>query len=152
MKNFFKWLKSLVSKLQKLKDKYIPVSVKIVQAVKAAINSGTLSIVIDGFKLLLPTAGDIALDQFEKYLIRRIPALCVQLEIINAVNLSDKSEEAIKQALNALSETYGEKWDEFMSGLAGDLANYLSDHVLDSKEAKKLAGKFYDEYIKKLEL
>ena len=35
-----------------------------------------------------------------------------------------------------------------MSGLAGDLANYLSDGKIDAKEAKILASEFYETYIK----
>lgn len=152
MKNLINWLKSVFSKIQKLKDKFIPISVKIVQGVKKAINNGTVSVISDVLKVVLPDVGDLIVDKVEEYLIDKIPELCVELEIINAVNLSDKSEEAILQSINALSQTYGDKWSQFMSGLAGEIASYLSDGKLDAKEAKKLAGSFYDNYIKNKKL
>lgn len=149
MKKLIIWLKGLLPKLRKLREKYIPIAVNVVQGVKRAIESGTLDTAFNVLRMFLPDIGDVILDQVEKYLINHIPELCVQLEIIEAVQLSDKSEEAIKQCLEALKETYGDKWAEFMSGMSGDLANFLSDGVLDAKESRVLAGKFYDKYIKK---
>lgn len=148
MKKLINWIKGIFSKTQRLFNKFIPIAVDIVQGVKKAISSNTLDVIANVLKAILPDVADSIIDLIVKYLTERIPALCIQLEIIEAVNLSDKTEEAVKQALSALQETYGEKWDEFMSTLAGDLVNYLSDGKLDAKEAKELAGKFYDEYIK----
>jgi hypothetical protein len=148
MKKLLNWIKGLFSQSQRLKDKYIPVAVKVVQGVKKAINNGTLDTISDILIAILPDAGDLVVKKVREYLIKHIPELCLQLEIIHAVNLSDKTEEAVKQSLAALRETYGDKWDEFTSGLAGDLANFFSDGKIDPNEAKILAKKFYDTYIK----
>ena len=85
------WIKGLFSKLQRLKNKLIPVSVKIVQGVKKAINNGTVEVISDVLVAVLPTQGDMIVYSVKKYLEAQIPELCVQLEIINAVNLSDKT-------------------------------------------------------------
>jgi len=145
------WIKSLFVSIKKLINKYIPLSVKIVEGIKKVIENGTMDIIGDIIKTIIPNS-QVIVDEVEKFLAKRIPELCVELEIINAVNLSDKTEEAVKQALNALKETYGEKWDNFMSGLAGDLARWLADGKLDTNERKEniaKAKKFYDENIRK---
>lgn len=148
MKKLISWIKGLFSKIERLKNKLIPVAVDVVQAVKKAINNGSLDILSDLLVMILPPTGDLAVYSVKKFLEKNIPELCVQLEIINAVNLSDKTEEAIKQALDALAETYGDKWNEFMSGLSGKLAEFLSDGEIDWKEGKELGSDYYNKYIK----
>ena len=150
LKQFGRWLKSVFSKVQKLIDKVIPKAVDIVQAVKKSIDNGTLSDISDALQFIFPK-GSILIDKAEKFLEEHIPELCVQLEIIEAVNLSDKTEEAIKQALDALKETYGDKWEQFTSGLAGDLAIWLADGKIDASERKEMIKKakdFYDTNFK----
>jgi hypothetical protein len=148
MKKLIKWLKRLISNMQRLKNKFIPVAVKIVQVVKKTIDNGTFEVIFDGLFLLVPGAWKIPISKVEKFLIKRIPLLCVELEILKAVTLSEKSEEAVIQALKAVNVAYDVKKDEFMRGLAGDLANYFADDAFDLSEIREFAGKYYDKFIK----
>ena len=143
IKTFFKniWIK-----IKSITDKYLPLSVKVVQGVKKAIESEAYDTVLGIVKTMIKgEADDVILDKVTAFLRKRVPELCIQLEILNAANGSDD----IESALKALKTTYGDKWEQFMSGLAGDLYNYLSDGKLDAKEAAALAKSFYDSYIKK---
>jgi len=144
-RRLWNWLKSTLSKLESLKDKYLPVAVNVVQAVKKAIESGTFDVVAGVIKTLIPgTIDDDVIDSIVKYTKERIPFLCVELQILKATNGND-----IDKALAALKLTYGDKWEQFTSGLAGELLTFLADDKIDVAEAKILAKKFYDEYIKK---
>jgi len=108
------WLKELKLKLIKIRIKYLPVAVNVVQAVKKAINNGTLDTIEDILKFVLNDVGDKVVDVVVGYLKKHIPELCVELEILNATtNTND-----IESALKALKSTYGDKWEQFMSGLA----------------------------------
>lgn len=148
IKQFFK---SLFRKVDELKNKYLPIAVNAVQIVKKAIDNGTADTIVDIVKIVSPDVGDAILDKVLAYVRKRIPQLCIQLEILNAYNLSVDGVDALEAALNALKDVYGEKWEEFTSGLAGDILVMLEDGKIDSKEAKELAKLFYDKYVKNVE-
>lgn len=143
------WFKSLLNKASGLTDKYLPVAVNVVQAVKKAIESGTVDVIADIVKsLIVGTADDIIIDRIVVFAKKRIPALCIQLEILEISKASGGDAEVLTIALNKLRDTYGDKWESFTSGLAGDLVEYLSDGKIDAREAALMAKKYYDENIK----
>lgn len=138
-------IKKFFSRADKLKDKLLPIAVNVVQAIKKAIESGTVEFVADIVKTLIPgTADDVVIDKAVKFAKERVPHLCIQLEILNIANSSPD----VESALEALKLTYGDKWEQFTSGLAGELMEMLSDGKIDREEAKYLAKEYYDKYIK----
>lgn len=143
------WFKSLFDKTKSLVNKHLPTVVLAVQGIKKVIDSGAVDFLADIVKKLISgTADDIVIDKVIAFLKERIPVLCIQLEILNAANVSGGDAEVLQQALDALKGTYGDKWEEFTSGLAGDLLEYLADGKIDSKEAMELAKEYYDKYVK----
>lgn len=138
-KRFWNWIKELLDN----KEKYLRISVNVVQAVKKAINSNTFSVVKDIAKALLPDTGDAILDKAVAFAEKEVPILCLQLEIMEA-----NEEHDAEEALKALSETYGEKWGVFMSSLAGRIAEIVSDGKIDPRESRELAKEYYDKNIK----
>lgn len=145
------WIKSFLTKVDEIKDKYLPVAVHSVQVIKKAIENGTVDTIADIAKIALPDVGDAILDKVVKYATEHIPRLCIQLEILNASNVSGGDVEVLKIALDELKDTYGDKWEQFTSGLAGEILVMLADGKIDAKEAKELAKAFYDEHIKGVE-
>lgn len=143
------WFKSLFDKTKSLISKHLPTAVFVVQGVKKAIDSGAVDFFADIVKRIISgTADDIIIDKAIAFAKERIPVLCIQLEILKATNVSGGSIEVLQQALDALQDTYGDKWEEFTSGLAGELIEYLADGKIDAGEAKKLAKAYYDKNIK----
>ena len=141
------WFKSLFRTADELKDKYLPIAVNVVEAIKKAIESGTVDVIEDIAIMLYPKGG-ILIKKATEYAKDHIPSLCLQLQIIELSDLADGDVDALTVSLDKLKETTGEQWDNFMSGMAGTLVSYLSDGKIDWKEAKELAGEFYDEYVK----
>lgn len=147
MKKIKAWFISLINGTRKLLKKYLPIAVYVTQGIKKAIESGTVDFLADIVKRLIQGgADDILIDKAVSFAKKRIPELCLQLEIINIAHAN--SPDAVGIALDTLKETYGEKWEEFMKGIAGELVEYLSDGKIDLKEAKELASSYYKEYVK----
>jgi hypothetical protein len=148
MKGVIRFLRKIFGIIEKLKSKLVPIAVNVVEAIKKAIDSGTVDIMKDIAIALLPDAGDLIIERAVSYVKKNIPSLCLQLQIIDVSDTANGDVDVLNLALSKLKETQGEKWDEFMSGMAGKLVEYLSDGKIDWKEAKELSSDFYNEYIK----
>ena len=133
MKKFINWLKSLFANVKKLSEKYIPIAVTVVQGIKKAIENGNLDITADVLKELIPgTIDDVLIARVVVFLKKQIPVWCDKLGI----------------AQDALNQLSGEKWAEFTSGLAGDIASEISGGILNP-EASAIDSKiYYDTNIK----
>lgn len=133
MKKFIVWLKSLFANVKKLSEKYIPIAVTVVQGIKKAIENGNLDITANVLKGLIPgTIDDVIIERVVVFLKKQIPIWCERLEIT-------------QDALNKLS---GEKWAEFTSGLAGDIASEISGGLLNPEASAIDAKVYYDTNIK----
>lgn len=133
MKKLISWLKSAWSFITRLSKKYVPLAVTIMQGIKKAIENGNMDITAGVLKSLIPgVADDIVIEKVVAFLKKRIPVWCEKLGI----------------AQDALNELTGEKWAEFTSGLAGDIAAHLSGDMLDPIASAKEAKMYYDTNIK----
>jgi hypothetical protein len=134
MKKIISLLKSVWAFITGLSKKYIPLAVTIVQGIKKAIENGNLDITAGVLKSLIPgDVDDIIIEKVVTFLKKRIPVWCEKLEITQ----------------DALNELTGEKWAEFTSGIAGEIASHLSGDMLDPIASAKEAKMYYDINIKK---
>jgi len=146
LKKVISWFRKLTKKVRKA----LPIAVMVVQGIKQAIDNGTVDFLADIVKKIIPTGTDDAvIDIAIKYAKKHIPVLCIKLEILNASNIANGDVELLTHALNALKETQGEKWEQFTSGMAGEILTFLADGKIDGVEATILAKGYYDKYIKK---
>ena len=145
LKRFWNWLKKVKNFFGKkgLLTKYIPIAVDITQAIKKAIDSGSLDTVTELAIKLFPVLG-LPAHTIVEFLKKEIPDLCLQLEILEAGQQPD-----VMAALNALKNTYGDKWSGFMSGISGKLYIFISnDGRLDWKESAEIGSDYYDKVVK----
>lgn len=147
-KKLFRWVNELIDKFDNKIDKLIPVAVNVVQAVKKAIESETFDIVKEIVKSLVPSTADFVIDKAVEIAKQNIPKLAIQLEIIKSISNIDNNTEQLQEALIALKDVFGIKWETFCTGLAQEILVVLSDGKVTWAEAAILSKRYYDEYVK----
>lgn len=143
------WFSGLWKKADNVVDKIIPVAVNVVQGVKKAIDTGNLDIVAEIAKKLIPgTVDDVIIDKAVEIAKKNIPRIAIQLDIIKNISEIEGTPEQMKEALLALKNVFGEKWEKFCTGLAQEILVVLSDGKVTWAEAAILSKRYYDEYVK----
>lgn len=144
------WVGQLTKKIYKIVDKSIPVAVDVVQWVKKAIDSGEFQTVANIAKSVIPgTYDDVFIDKAVKIAEKEIPKLAIKLEIVEKVSdIEETDPTKLKESLIALKSVFGDKWEQFCTGLASEIIVKLSNKTRTHIEAWKLAKEYYDKYVK----
>lgn len=148
-KKFLAWVGQLWKKTDAIVDKIIPVAVNVVQGVKKAIDTGTFDVVAEIAKKLIPgTTDDVIIDKAVEIAKKNVPRIAIQLDIIKNIAEIEGTPDQMKEALFALRNVFGEKWEKFCTGLAQEIAVVLSDGKITTSEAWTLTKLYYDDFVK----
>lgn len=143
------WFSGLWKKTDNVVDKIIPVAVNVVQGVKKAIDTGNLDIVAEVAKKLIPgTVDDVIIDKAVEIAKKNIPRIAIQLDIIKNISEIEGTPEQMKEALFALKNVFGEKWEKFCTGMAQEIVVVMSDGDITTSEAWTLTKRYYDDFVK----
>lgn len=149
LQNLIKWINGLWIKGDNQADKYVPIAVNVVQAVKKAIDSGNVDIIAGVVKNIIPgTVDDVIINKAVQIAKDRIPKLAIQLNIVKDILAIEGTPEQMQSALIALKNVFGPKWEMFCTGLAQEILVVISDGKVTWDEAWRLTKKYYDEYVK----
>lgn len=155
---FFGWISKMAKSVDSVYDsltedlkRLVPVAVNTVQVTKSVLESGTGSSFKELLKVACPSpAGDVAIDIAYNWLKEKgLPYLLKSLQISEAIlNIEDKEEQllAVLSVLNVADDRSEKRLE-----LAAGILNALSDGRITFSECLKIAGDYYDNYVKPLE-
>lgn len=153
MKTFFAkiwaWIEMLFSKLEKEVEKYVPVAVKVVEAVKKTVENNQFLSVIEIVKFAIPgDTDDKIIDKVLGVVQEYIPKIALQLNIIDSITGIDNVNDQMIAVVNALKEANSEQQSDYWHELAAFILRKLADGKITLGEAGSIAEYHYQHYVK----
>jgi phage-related protein len=154
MKKLFNKVKNFINKLfQKIGEgtkQYVPIAIKVVEAIKAFMATPVDDVVLGLVKASIPgTADDVLIDKVKKVIEEQLPKLLIDFKMLDSVsNITDPNEQ-----LNAIMEIIKESSPEAKASFYQDIAKItlmcLSDGKLTLGESALLCEYLYQNQFKK---
>lgn len=140
----WEWVKNLYDGLMGGTKKYVPIAIRIVEALKSVMDSPVDDVILAIVKMAIPGDADDKVIDKVKYVVENwVPKVLLELKIVHSIaDMTDKNQQlqAILDELKKLSpETQAIVWH----GFASLCIEKLSDGKVDWSDAVALAEWFY---------
>ena len=131
LKQFGSWLKVTLLKLtnatEKVLDKYVPIAVKVTNALKEAMDSGKVDSIAAIVKIPLPAAGDAVVDTIVVLYEKWIPKIAMAAGIIESIIDVEDPKEQLRMVFEKIAAGIPEdQRQKFLSQITTQVAYDLS--------------------------
>lgn len=143
------FIKRLYSKIVDETKIYIPIAINVVEALKSFLDSPVDDVILTTVSLLIPNLPAKKIDVIKDKLQSALPAVLLELNLINAAAISSDINEQLKEVIKVLNLLPDESKAEKYHTIASRLLVILSDGKITWSEAVIFTEWYYQTYYKK---
>lgn len=149
LKKIFDGIKKAYNMLTGKTKDFVPVAIKIVNAVKTAMDGSVDDIILFVIKKSIPgEADDVIIDKIKSTVEKWLPKILLELTLIKSIaDIEDKNEQ-LKVILTQLKLSSDETQNIFYHGLASLILEKLSDGELSWSDSVAITEYYYRNFIK----
>jgi hypothetical protein len=130
--------------------KYVPVAIRIVEAIKSVVDSPVDDIVLGIIKLAIPgTTDDKLIDKVKETVEKWLPKILLELRLVDSISTIEDPNEQLKAILAQLKLSSDETQAIVYHGLASLILEKLSDGELSWSDSVAISEYYYKHIHKK---
>lgn len=153
LQKVWNWVKGLYEGLVGTTKKYVPVAIKIVEAIKKVMDSPVDDVILEIIRLAIPgDADDKMIAKVKEIVEKWLPEVMLRLKLVESIaGIEDKNEQ-LKAILAQLKLAPNEVQNVYYHGLASLILEKLSDGKIQWADAVAISEYAYQHLIVKKEI
>lgn len=149
LKKIWKSIASVFNKIEAKTKQYVPVAIKVVEALKKVMDSPVDDVIFTIIKNSIPgNADDILADKISATLQEWLPKILLDLKLINSIANEEDQNAQLNAILAQLKLSSNETQNIFYHGLCSLIIEKLSDGELSWSDSVAISEYYYKNVMK----